>query len=187
METVRQRTIRVAVKLYGNKGFHATSMRDIASASGCSLPTVYYYFGNKESLFDEVVAEEFLRLQQRMGTQLDMTASPSRLYAQAVINTRKLKAYDKQVMKTAMKVALGLEGSGRAREKILAWDRERARMNEAFLARFYPDRKIDPAFVALLRDTAEYLIMRIVFLDDAIADEEIEQRFSMLFSILEGN
>jgi AcrR family transcriptional regulator len=42
--------IRSALSLFQEKGFDATSIREIASASGVSLGMVNHYFGNKEFL-----------------------------------------------------------------------------------------------------------------------------------------
>lgn len=39
-----------AIKLFGNRGYHATSFADIAEYLGVTKPTVYHYFKNKEEL-----------------------------------------------------------------------------------------------------------------------------------------
>ncbi len=42
--------MQAAMKLFREKGFHATSIREIATASGVSLGLVNHYFGSKEFL-----------------------------------------------------------------------------------------------------------------------------------------
>ena len=49
--------IESSMKLFAAKGFNGTSMRDIAKDVGTTLPTIYYYFGNKESLYKSILRE----------------------------------------------------------------------------------------------------------------------------------
>src|SRR3989449_10808288 len=39
-----------AAKVFAERGYHSTTMRDLAAASGTSLPGVYYYVKGKEEL-----------------------------------------------------------------------------------------------------------------------------------------
>lgn len=52
-----QRILRVAKELFTQKGFSNVAMRDICRAANVTPPTIYYYFKNKEALFDAVVRE----------------------------------------------------------------------------------------------------------------------------------
>ena len=49
--------IESSIKLFADKGFNGTSMRDIAKAVGTTLPTIYYYFGNKQDLYQSILRE----------------------------------------------------------------------------------------------------------------------------------
>jgi|GEM_PF-1318977 len=44
-----------AVKLFSEQGYNATTMRQIASATGVNEATIYIYFDNKEALMDEIL------------------------------------------------------------------------------------------------------------------------------------
>ena len=44
-----------ATRLFAERGFAATSIRQIVEASGCTNPSLYYYFSSKEDLFRKVV------------------------------------------------------------------------------------------------------------------------------------
>lgn len=46
-----------AEKLFANKGFEATTVRDIADAAGVNLAMISYYFGSKEKLLEALFAE----------------------------------------------------------------------------------------------------------------------------------
>ena len=55
--THEQRILEVAKELFTQRGFSNVAMRDICKAADVTPPTVYYYFKNKEALFDVVVRE----------------------------------------------------------------------------------------------------------------------------------
>jgi TetR/AcrR family transcriptional regulator, regulator of cefoperazone and chloramphenicol sensitivity len=50
-EETRQRILNVALKAFGEASFKAVTTRRIAQAAGVSLPTLQYYFGDKEGLY----------------------------------------------------------------------------------------------------------------------------------------
>ena len=56
-ETVRTRLIAAAIGLFARKGYAATTVREIVEAAGVTKPVLYYYFGNKEGIFLEMMRE----------------------------------------------------------------------------------------------------------------------------------
>jgi AcrR family transcriptional regulator len=50
-ERTRQRLLALAIDHFGEQGYRATSVSEIALAAGVTQATVYAYFDNKESLF----------------------------------------------------------------------------------------------------------------------------------------
>jgi AcrR family transcriptional regulator len=46
----RTRLVQAALKLFGTRGYHNTSIDDILTQSGCNRGTLYYYFSSKEEL-----------------------------------------------------------------------------------------------------------------------------------------
>ncbi len=40
-----------AMEMFGRRGYHGTSVREIVEAAGVTAPTLYYHFGNKEGLY----------------------------------------------------------------------------------------------------------------------------------------
>jgi AcrR family transcriptional regulator len=61
-ETVRERLLSKAIELFNRKGYAATTVREIIQAAGVTKPVLYYYFGNKEGIFLELMHEGFKRL-----------------------------------------------------------------------------------------------------------------------------
>lgn len=53
-EATRSSVLDAARRLFADKGFAGTSMREIASISGVSQPLIYYHFGSKEGLYRAV-------------------------------------------------------------------------------------------------------------------------------------
>ena len=63
----RQRLLDVGLKLFANRGYAGTSVQDITNEAQVTKPTLYYYFGSKEGLFQALVdhaMDERLRLMQ---------------------------------------------------------------------------------------------------------------------------
>ncbi len=52
---VRERLLAAALGLFNSKGYAAASVREIVEASGVTKPVLYYYFGNKEGLYLELM------------------------------------------------------------------------------------------------------------------------------------
>lgn len=64
----------VAARLFAEKGFSGTSMRDIANALNVSVASVYYYYKNKEGLLYSIInsiGEELLRVLAKAKNESD--------------------------------------------------------------------------------------------------------------------
>lgn len=51
----RKQIMDVALGLFAQKGYAATTVREIIDAVGITAPSLYYYFGNKEGLYMELM------------------------------------------------------------------------------------------------------------------------------------
>lgn len=51
----REAVLRAAVQMFNARGFHATSLEDVAASLGISKPTIYHYLGNKDQVLLECV------------------------------------------------------------------------------------------------------------------------------------
>ncbi|MFC0623838.1 TetR/AcrR family transcriptional regulator [Kribbella deserti] len=54
-ERTRRDIVNEAIRLFGTKGYAATSLQDIASAVGCSKATVLYHFNGKPGVLASVL------------------------------------------------------------------------------------------------------------------------------------
>jgi TetR/AcrR family transcriptional regulator len=50
-----ERILRSALTLFSEKGYDATSVREICAASGITKPTLYHFYGSKEGVYRALV------------------------------------------------------------------------------------------------------------------------------------
>lgn len=67
---------RVAARLFSERGYEATSVREIVQAAGVTKPTLYYHFKSKEGLAHALLVEPQARLVERMRVVLDSVDEP---------------------------------------------------------------------------------------------------------------
>jgi TetR/AcrR family transcriptional regulator, cholesterol catabolism regulator len=60
-----QSILKTSARIFAEKGFHRTSVRDISRATGMSLAGLYYYFRTKEELLYLIQEQCFITLLQR--------------------------------------------------------------------------------------------------------------------------
>lgn len=87
----RQAVLSTAAQLFNERGFHATSLDDIAARLGVSKPTLYYYVKSKDQILLECVRQglemtlEGIEVsRQAGGTALDQLEACMRVYARIV-------------------------------------------------------------------------------------------------------
>ncbi len=54
----RRRILQIALTLMGQRGVDGTSMRDLASAAGLNVASLYHYFPSKRDLLESVLIEQ---------------------------------------------------------------------------------------------------------------------------------
>lgn len=64
--TRRQEVLSVAASLFANRGYHGTSMRDIAAALSMRAPSLYKHVESKDALLEEVVDRYLEQLLPRL-------------------------------------------------------------------------------------------------------------------------
>src|ERR1700690_2259174 len=93
-EETRQRILEVALKVFGDASYQTATTRRIAEAAGVSLPTLQYYFGDKEGLYRacaEAIVERFRRhttaaaAQARESLHADGAADTALVHLKALI------------------------------------------------------------------------------------------------------
>lgn len=84
----RDAVLRTAVALFNEKGVHATSLADVATALNVTKPTIYHYFSSKdEILFEcvrrgvESIRDAAIDVEKQGGTGLERLEAHMRNYA----------------------------------------------------------------------------------------------------------
>lgn len=90
-EVKREAVLRTAAQLFNEKGFHATSLDEVAERLHVTKPTLYYYVKNKdEILFEcvrsglEMVTQALAEVEASGGSALDKLLMCMRAYARVV-------------------------------------------------------------------------------------------------------
>jgi AcrR family transcriptional regulator len=90
-EVKREAVIRAAARAFNERGYHHTSLDDIAATLGVTKPTVYYYVANKEQLLYECflaglnpIREILREAEGRGGDARGRLTAVMRGYAQAI-------------------------------------------------------------------------------------------------------
>ncbi len=70
----RDKLLEHALRLFADRGYAATSIRDIIEAAEVTQPTLYYYFSNKQSLFTTLVEQHYAASQDLLTQELESAA-----------------------------------------------------------------------------------------------------------------
>lgn len=68
--------LRVASRIFAEKGYHSTTMRDISRETGISLAGIYHYFKSKDELLFLIQDNCFGRVVERLEERLKETSNP---------------------------------------------------------------------------------------------------------------
>ncbi|MCL5271288.1 MAG: TetR/AcrR family transcriptional regulator [bacterium] len=70
----RERIMQAAIELFSRQGYDATPVREIVREAGVTKPVLYYYFKNKDDLFQQVIADLLDNFAGRLQAICDATA-----------------------------------------------------------------------------------------------------------------
>ena len=74
----KQQLVDCAARLFAERGYAETRIKDIVEAAGVAKGLFYWYFDNKDALFAEVAADIRLRLRKNQASAIDPDADPLR-------------------------------------------------------------------------------------------------------------
>ena len=80
------RIIEVTLRLSNKQGFHATSLRDLAKASGLSMGGLYAYFANKTMLLSMILGEVTTAVIEVLTSPPDSVVSDPRAHLRWIID-----------------------------------------------------------------------------------------------------
>ena len=80
----REHLVRLAADLFAEKGFQATTVRDIAREAGILSGSLYHHFDSKESIVDEVLSGFFDEVLTAYRAAVDKGGDPRETLAELV-------------------------------------------------------------------------------------------------------
>ena len=85
-ESTKIKILNTAEALFADQGFARTSIRQIVQEAGVNIAAINYHFGNKETLYIEVLRNVFEDIQKERLELLDEARSEGKLTLEAVIS-----------------------------------------------------------------------------------------------------
>ena len=74
----RERLLTAALSLFNEKGYAATSVRELVAAAGVTKPVLYYYFNSKEGIYLELMQSSYSSFESLVeGIHLEGSARES--------------------------------------------------------------------------------------------------------------
>lgn len=183
-DETREIITRVAGEIFARYGYQKTTLDDIARACRKGKSSIYYYFRNKEEIFQEVIDKEIIVLKSRILISLDEVESPK----------DKLKVYllaRMQGMKELINVYNAMKNEYLQQFDFIERVREKYDKIELGIIRSIIDEGIrkdifyteDPALTSMTLFTAIKGFEIPLFIKDH-PDLELENRLDMMLDIL---
>lgn len=76
--TKKEEIIKATLKLYMDRGYHRTNIRDITKRVGITTPTFYHYFPDKRELFAEVIDSVINEWKAKSSAAIAKEANPTK-------------------------------------------------------------------------------------------------------------
>jgi AcrR family transcriptional regulator len=141
----RQQLLDIGRELFGQKGYEATSIEEIAARADVSKPVVYEHFGGKEGLYAVVVDREMQRLLDRFTSALSAPGHPREMLERAALVLLEYIEEDTDGFRVLTRDAPVTSGVGTFSSLI----GEVARKVEHILGRQFDSRGYDPQLAEL--------------------------------------
>lgn len=111
-ERRREAILRAAKRVFARKGYHATTIADVAKAARGSYGSIYWYFDSKETLFHALMDSEEQALRRHIESELAALtgdADGEAVFRASVRATFEFFEADKDVVKLLFRDALVLD------------------------------------------------------------------------------
>jgi len=93
----REGILEAAARIFSEKGFHATSMHDIAEAVHLQKASLYYHFNSKQEILIAILDHALDLINSRLESVLDQSLSPDEKLRQAMVSYMQTIAENKNL------------------------------------------------------------------------------------------
>ena len=194
----KRKILDAAIDLFANRGYHESSMRDIASVVGIKAASLYSHFKSKESILTAILAEyktEFtkLRISDSRLAEIVETYTPETILIEGFKTIRKgvsgprtekiMRLLFNEMFKNPIVAEFGLDGL--RRENLRELSRTFVRMQKRRAIKL-----VDPEFISLLYNALvnnyfqELFILRACGRDSRALDQRTLNHFKLLAQLL---
>lgn len=174
---MREKLLSAALEVFDEKGFYKAGIRDIAKLANCSLPTLYYYFKNKEDMFETSVCDTYESITSQIEEQLPEGMPLIDRYYFAVMQRQMLTPDEKRVFRIALKIQLGVDGFDSANKRLNEWENNRLANDRAAIEK----ETGDPIFAVLVLRVIDNMLQRSILFNETLPPEQIRQELKYLF------
>jgi len=178
-EQMKDKLAVFARRLFDQHGYHGASLRDICELAACKMPTLYYYYENKETLYDRVVGEAFIELVPRLWSQLPAESDPKEYAALMVIQKKHLTEDERLIYRLAMKTWLGFEDCGPCRQRLREWEQSTYESSWQTYHNIVGSKK----WAKYISRSVTAIIQRIILMDENISDDDVREEIGMIFDV----
>lgn len=176
---LRARIKEVAVEQFNTQGYHGTTIRNIASGVGCSLPMIYYYYKNKKELFDEIIKKEYFEILRKQSSQLKL-GNIVDFYTKFIYDLNGLSDYDKQVYRLGIKVYLCFDGDEELMGLMDGWEKSILPRHYQILLPYLKHAENGQAVTRTLVHLMETMIENIVVKKRHLPEAEIREEIAIV-------
>lgn len=158
----REQILDASLRLFSERGFARTSVRDIAQAAGITDAAIYYHFASKRDLFEALLDERGFTAALESLERAEITAGPTEAIPAMALRALAFVYQNLDLMKVLMVEAMADDPVATEEYQILV---ERWKKAEARILRFYVEQ-------GLLRteDVDELATQLVITILGALAD-----------------
>ena len=179
MEDMKEKIAYHSRRLFDQHGFYGAALRDVCKLAGCKMPTIYYYYENKDNLYDQVVRVAFEDLVPRLWERLPKDVSYQDYNTQMVIQKKNLSEEERIIYRLAMKTWLGFDGCEESRRRLMDW--AQATYEQSW--KKYADVVASVQWAKFISRSITTLIQLIILAEEDISDDEIREEIGMIFDV----
>lgn len=133
----REQILDASLRLFSEKGFARTSVRDIAQAAGITDAAIYYHFASKRDLFEALIDERGFTAALDQLEQAEVNVGPVEAINVLAVNALAFVYQNRDLMKVLMVEAMSGDPVATEEYDILArrWKRAEARILREYVER----------------------------------------------------
>jgi AcrR family transcriptional regulator len=162
----RSQILDASLKLFSDRGFTRTSVRDIAQAAGITDAAIYYHFASKRELFEALIEERGFTAALEDLEKAELTVGPREAVVGMATNALAFIYQNRDLMKVLMLEAMAEDAVATEEYRVLVqrWERGLVRIirryaDQGLLRTDAPEALAAQLAVTVIGAFADYMMM----------------------------